>query len=171
MLRVRSSLTFSNVTAMLALFVALGGGAYAATALPRNSVGSKQLKRNAVTSSKIRKNAVRSRQVRNNSLTGSDIRESRLGTVPRARALARVVYKTAPGVAPAHDVGTATANCDAGQHVLGGGAQVANTTVSFLIDDFPAAGGAGWTARVFSDSSGNSAFTVYAVCAPVRTTG
>lgn len=38
---------------MIALFVALGGGAYAAS-LPRNSVGSAQLKANAVTTAKVK---------------------------------------------------------------------------------------------------------------------
>lgn len=41
------------VISCLALFVALGGGAYAAIALPKNSVGAKQLKANAVTSAKV----------------------------------------------------------------------------------------------------------------------
>jgi hypothetical protein len=36
--------TYSNVTATLALFVALGGTSYAVTQLPRNSVGSKQVR-------------------------------------------------------------------------------------------------------------------------------
>ena len=42
-----------NTIALLALFVALGGTTYAATALPRNSVGAKQLKKNAVTGAKV----------------------------------------------------------------------------------------------------------------------
>jgi hypothetical protein len=58
MKRLRSQLTFANVTAVIALFVALGGGAYAATSLPKNSVGAKQIKANAVTSAKIKNGAV-----------------------------------------------------------------------------------------------------------------
>jgi hypothetical protein len=54
---VRSKLTYSNVIATMALFIALGGVAVAA-GLPRNSVGPKQLKRGAVTAAKIRKGAV-----------------------------------------------------------------------------------------------------------------
>jgi hypothetical protein len=42
------------VVAYLALFVALGGGAYAAGQLGKNSVGSKQLKKNSVTSVKVK---------------------------------------------------------------------------------------------------------------------
>src|SRR3954449_5685183 len=42
------------VIACVALLVALGGGAYAAFKLPKNSVGTKQIKKNAVTGSKIK---------------------------------------------------------------------------------------------------------------------
>lgn len=55
----RPKLTYSNVIATIALFVALGGAAVAA-GLPRNSVGTKQLKRGAVTAAKIKKGAVTS---------------------------------------------------------------------------------------------------------------
>lgn len=53
MRRIREKLSFSNSIALLALFVALGGSAYAASQIPKNSVGAKQLKRNAVTPSKL----------------------------------------------------------------------------------------------------------------------
>jgi hypothetical protein len=52
--KLRSRLSYSNMIATMALFIALGGGAYAAATLPKNSVGSKQLKANAVTSSKVK---------------------------------------------------------------------------------------------------------------------
>jgi hypothetical protein len=55
----------------LALFVALGGSAYAVSSLPKNSVGTRQLKNDAVTSAKVQAN----------SLTGGDINESMLGPV------------------------------------------------------------------------------------------
>jgi hypothetical protein len=50
----RRHLTYSNVVSTLCLFVLLGGGAYAATKLPKNSVGAKQIKANAVTSDKVK---------------------------------------------------------------------------------------------------------------------
>jgi hypothetical protein len=52
--RVRSRLTYANVLASLALFIALGGASYAAVQIPKGSVGTKQLKRNAVTSPKVK---------------------------------------------------------------------------------------------------------------------
>lgn len=50
----RSRLSYSNVVATLALFLALGGTSYAAIKLPKNSVGSTQLKANAVTGAKVK---------------------------------------------------------------------------------------------------------------------
>ena len=52
--RVRPHLTYANVLASLALFIALGGASYAALQVPKASVGTKQLKRNAVTSPKVK---------------------------------------------------------------------------------------------------------------------
>ena len=53
----RPKLTYSNVVATLALFVALGGAAVAA-GLPHHSVGARQLKRGAVTTRALRRGAV-----------------------------------------------------------------------------------------------------------------
>jgi len=58
MARILDKLTYANVVATLALFVALGGASYAAMQLPKNSVGTKQLRKNAVTNGKIAKGAV-----------------------------------------------------------------------------------------------------------------
>jgi hypothetical protein len=51
--RIRTHLTYANVMATIAVFMVLGGGAYAATKLPKNSVGSAQFKNNAVTKAKL----------------------------------------------------------------------------------------------------------------------
>jgi len=53
MSRILDRLTYANLIATLALFVALGGASYAATQLPRNSVGTTQLKKEAVTPAKL----------------------------------------------------------------------------------------------------------------------
>lgn len=71
----RPKLTYANVTATLALIIAVGGAsAFAATQLPKNSVGTKQIKKNAVNGSKVA----------NDSLTGSDINEPSLASVPNS---------------------------------------------------------------------------------------
>jgi hypothetical protein len=56
--RFRPKLTYANVVASLALFLALGGAAVAATALPKKSVGPKQLRPGAVRAIAIAKGAV-----------------------------------------------------------------------------------------------------------------
>jgi hypothetical protein len=56
---IRRHLTYANVTATLALFIALGmGSAYAAQQLAPKSVGATQLRPGAVTADKLRKQAV-----------------------------------------------------------------------------------------------------------------
>ena len=57
---IRKRLTYANVVASLALFLAIGGVGYAATQLPKNSVGTKQLKNGAVTGKKIAPATVKS---------------------------------------------------------------------------------------------------------------
>jgi hypothetical protein len=57
--KLQAKLTYSNAIASLALFIALGGAAVAAT-VPNNSVGTKQLKKGAVTKAKLHRSAVTS---------------------------------------------------------------------------------------------------------------
>lgn len=64
----------SLVIACLALFVALGGGAYAAAKLDKNSVTSKQVK-NA---------SLKGKDLKNDTLAGKQIKEEKLGQVPSA---------------------------------------------------------------------------------------
>jgi hypothetical protein len=95
----RRHFSFANLTALLALFVALGGSSYAALSvgskqIANNSVRSKDLRNNDVRGRDIRKGTVRGtdvrdgdvkgRDVRDNTLTGADVKESSLGSVPSA---------------------------------------------------------------------------------------
>lgn len=72
MKRFRPRLTYANVIASLALFIALGGAAVAA-GLPRNSVGPKQLKRGAVTAKAIRSKAVRTGKIAPRAVTAGKL--------------------------------------------------------------------------------------------------
>jgi len=54
----RPRLSYANVVATIALFAALGGVSYAATALPKNSVGTSQLQAEAIRAGKIADDAV-----------------------------------------------------------------------------------------------------------------
>jgi hypothetical protein len=76
--RVLGSHARENAVGYLALFVALGGTAFAAAALPPNSVGTPQLKNGAVTGAKVARHT----------LTGTDINVSTLSRVPDSARLA-----------------------------------------------------------------------------------
>jgi hypothetical protein len=179
--------TYSSVTSTLALFLALGGGAYAATALPVNSVGPRQIKKNAVERAKLKNNAVDGSKVLNNALTGDDISESTLGAVPlaaqsnkataadhatSAAALDKISYRSATATAPAAtDSAAATVACDPGQKVIGGGVRVDDPTIALVDDSYPEPGGNAWTAHVATGPAAGTNFTVTAICAPAATVG
>jgi hypothetical protein len=147
---IRSRLTFSNVVSLMALFVALSGGAYALT-IPTNSVGTRQLKKDAVTTSKIKANAVRSSDVLNGSLLAADFK---LGQLPAGAkgdpgAAGQAGQKGDPGTAGApgadgvsgYETATAFTALDSntsmgmnamcptvGKRVIGGGANIVDDT-------------------------------------------
>lgn len=182
----RPRLTYANVTASLALFLALGGGAYAAVTLPANSVGSRQLRTGAVQRAKIKNNAVNGTKVLDSSLTGADIAESTLGKVPSAAAadnaahanvatnashadaatnanhagaaaaLDAATYRSVTVSAPTSPSTAATATCAAGQHVVGGGVKVDDPTNMLVDDSYPDTTNTAWTAHVANDDTANA---------------
>jgi hypothetical protein len=64
---------YADVAATLALIIAMGGTAYAADALPRNSVGTPQLKAQAVTNPKIGTDAVSQFKIQDGSISTAKI--------------------------------------------------------------------------------------------------
>jgi hypothetical protein len=73
-------LTYANVIATLALFLALGGGTvwaakHRASKHRAPKIGAGKLKQNAVTAGKIRANAVTQAKIRNNAVTNAKLRE------------------------------------------------------------------------------------------------
>jgi hypothetical protein len=71
--RLKRRLSFANVVAVIALFVALGGSVYAA-----HKISGKRIKRGSEPGNRLK----------NDSVTGKQVAESTLGTVPNADALA-----------------------------------------------------------------------------------
>jgi|GEM_PF-2481773 len=67
--KLRERLTFANIVALIALFVALGGTVYAA-----NKINGKNIKKNSIPGNRIKKGT----------LTGTQVKSSTLGTVPSA---------------------------------------------------------------------------------------
>jgi hypothetical protein len=108
---VKQRLSYANVIATLALFVALGGAAWAGTRLPKNSVGAKQVRKNAVTTPKIKNEAVTAGKIRKGTIDGSRLNLTTIGTVPSAKSAGDA--QTLGGAAPAtylDRVAQATAN-------------------------------------------------------------
>jgi hypothetical protein len=80
--------------ATIAMFIALGGGAYAVT-LTKNSVKAKHIARNAVRSSEIKAGAVGGSEVQGNAITGSAVNEGSLAKVPLAASADRATSAAA----------------------------------------------------------------------------
>lgn len=77
-------LSFANVISVVALFVSLSAGAYAAFSLPDNSVKSKNIVNGQVKKGDLAASSVIGSKVKDGSLGGLDIDESTLGQVPNA---------------------------------------------------------------------------------------
>jgi hypothetical protein len=110
--KLHAKLTYANIVATAALFLALGGGAYAAMRVPLSSVGTRQLKAGAVTKGKIAKEAVVAAKIAEHSLTGTQIDLSALGTVPAAT--------DATDAGNANTVGGHAASCPANTTLIRG---------------------------------------------------
>ena len=97
--------------ATIAVFLALGGGTYAAAHLGKNSVGTKQIRNGAVREQKIANGAVSGSKLAPDSVTGANINESTLVyTCPSgySRAGKDVCYD---GGHAAANYGQSLANC------------------------------------------------------------
>jgi hypothetical protein len=146
--RVRGHLSYANVMSSIAVFVALGGGAYALS-VPKNSVGPRQLKRNSVTNAKIKRNAVTNAKIAGNAITGAKLRDGSIAA-----------GDLAPGVIP-----TPAAASPAAPPPLGlGGAKAADT-------DPPATPGTQLQSASFSLSSAGKAFVLGTVVGPFLACG
>jgi hypothetical protein len=180
-----SRLSFSNVIAIIALFVALGGSSYAAITLPKNSVGPKQ----------IEKNAVRSVEVKPRSLLKSDLKKSAIQSLqgaqgpqgpqglqgpqgaPGAPGATKVIARDSAFTVIAPDTNdNAQVDCLPGETATGGGIETTNGHTGDMMagvsrpvsgaDDKPT----GWYVRAFNidrneDDMGNISVRAYVVCA------
>lgn len=79
--RLARHLSFANVVACMALFVALGGGAYAAT----SKINGNSIKQESIGGGKLKKETITSKQIKKGTLTSSVIDVSSLTTVPSAQ--------------------------------------------------------------------------------------
>lgn len=173
MSRIRKAITFSNVIAVIALFLAMGGGVYAASnkingkQIKAKSLPGNRLKPKSVTAKQIKPKAITGKQVKAGSLTGKQVVGSSLTGVA-ASSLGAVHYASViVSLGKGGMVGpTGAAICPAGQKVIGGGATVSDDNVAYVNDSGPTDDRSGWTATGWSGGE-NETMTVTAICVPV----
>lgn len=170
--RMAKLLSFSNVVACLALFVALGGSVYAAgkingKQIKPSSLPGNRIKPKTIAANRVKPNSLTGRQVKPNSLTGDQIDEKTL-TVSAA-ALSNVQYESTT-LELSWDTASATANCPSGSYAIGGGATLSddNGTVN---SSGPSPLRTGWTASGWGWAQSGPTMTVTAVCVAVEKPG
>ena len=153
--RLKAWLSFPNVVAMLALFVALGGSAYAAGVLPPNSVGTSQLKGGSVTSGKVKDGTLKAVDFARNQLkagpkgsAGPTGPAGPAGAIDASQVYTRalsdarylrgaLVTVVASTTLPGETAGGVTATCPAGHQAISGGADSSNIGDVFLTNFGP----------------------------------
>lgn len=148
----KTKLTYANVISTLCLFLLLGGGAYAATQLPKNSVGTKQLKNGAVSPAKLNAAAKKT-------ITGP----AGPAGPPGAPGATKVVVHES-----GFEEGEATANCAPGEVAVGGGGET-QSVEQLLWGSFPNVPAGqkptGWTAGGETPAGAEAPVKAYVVCA------
>jgi hypothetical protein len=175
MTRVRKVLTFSNVVAFIALFIALGGSVYAAgkisgSQIQAGSLPGNRIKTKSLTAKQVKTATLTGRQIKPESLGTKQINESTLtGVSASSISLVQYVTTTVPlsGSAPAGNQGTAS--CPPNTNVIGGGASVSNAAFAFVDESGPNATRNGWTATAFGEDG--TSMTVTAICTAVNAIG
>jgi len=165
---------------LLALFVALGGTAYAAAELPRDSVGSKQLRKGAVRTSDIRARAVtlgKLNKAARRALKGQVGPRGADGAQGPAGQLSSAVIRFKEFTASKEDFsGQYTAKCNPGEVAVGGGAGFTSSPGSGerLIYSGPVSGEGfpdegeipdGWDGSLYNSEPAPKKGRVYVVCA------
>jgi hypothetical protein len=115
--KIKSRLTYANVIATIALFLALGGGAFAAFKLPKKSVGTKNLKAKAVTEPKLGDKAVSEGKIGDGAVTAGKLAS---GAAYKNVVYREIVHSSTSG-AFSDDI-----QCASGEQAVGGGALVTN---------------------------------------------
>jgi hypothetical protein len=118
----------ANVVAYLALFLALGGGAYAAVTAGKNTVKSKSIKDGQVKTKDLGKDAVVSAKVKDGSLLGMDFAA---GQLPPGVTGYQIVQRES--ARDGTNIKSLQAPCPAGKVLLGGGAILSENTGAVVI--------------------------------------
>ena len=111
-------LTYANVMSTIAVFMVLGGGAYAAA-----TIGTGQIKNNSIRTQDVRNGSLRGRDMRRNTLGAREIRESSLPFLSN-NASGIGVFRGAVAPISPDGINGSVAFCPAGQRVISGGGTV-----------------------------------------------
>lgn len=117
MTRLRNRITYANVMATIAVFIALGGVSYAAIKLPKNSVGTKQIKREAVNGAKVKIGSIPPTAIRGGVYTKAEA---------KAETRTIVINKTISGTLDKGKFVTGKVECPAGYQAIAGGVNPKN---------------------------------------------
>jgi len=172
--RMQKVFSFSNVIAVLALFLALGGSVYAAsskkidgTRIKAKSIPGNRIKAKTLTGAQVKAKTLTGAKIKPGSLTGKQVKGSSLTGVSAA-SLAAVNYAVTTVTLRQYVPGgsTVSANCPADQKVIGGGAVVSNDNVATVNDSGPLVSRTGWEATAFNGGQ-SVKMTVTAICTAV----
>jgi hypothetical protein len=174
--QLKGRLTYSNVMATVAVFVALGGTSYAAITLPRNSVGSSQIKSSAVTSSEVKDRALGARDLSvaaRRFLKGQKGDQGPPGVVVGTDNVQKVnvVYQTDSASVAAEGTSQLTVQCPPNYKAISGGFRKDGGTDVSVRESYPSNNNTAWTAFVGDDDVAPAPpgrYTVFAICADVN---
>jgi hypothetical protein len=182
----------SLVVACIALAISLGGVSYAASVLPRNSVGTVQVRNDAIVSSKIK----------NRTLLAGDFKAGQLPAGPRGpkgdvgergpkgetgaagppgprgpagptgppglRGVVGWEQRTNQVTVAGPGLASVRVNCPAGKRALGGGVIVSNANIETQVrQSGPDGQATGWVVTLLNNGSSPIIATVAAICAAV----
>ena len=157
----KTRLSFANVLPVLALFLALGGTAYAAGVLPVNSVGTAQLKSGSVTSGKVKDNTLKAVDLAGNQLNqgsrgargpegpaGPGVAVDTSQVYTRGQSDVRylsggLVTVISSTTIPSTGNQAGTATCPAGYQAISGGSDASDNERMFLLTSEPVAANGG----------------------------
>jgi hypothetical protein len=168
MTRLRARLTYANVIATVALFVALGGSSYAAIKLPKNSVGAKQIKAGAVGASEVKEGSLGTSDFKSSQLQALQGPRGAQGApgAPGVSGYQLITQEVPTSAAPSK---THTVTCPAGKQVLGGGARIVTGEGAVVLDEaYPQTATTFYAeTRTIGGAAVNHGLVVNVVCANV----
>ena len=157
----RGKLSYANVMATVAVFLALGGSSYAAI---------------KITGRNVKDGSLTSADIKDRSLLGKDFKPGQLpagargpqgatgspGASAAGAGSGAVTYHSARVASPQSAMTPGSVSCGPGEQVVGGGIKVDEPSSQYIIDSAPD-GTTGWRGTV-NGGIADFAFTITAIC-------